>query len=216
MAPLVDVPADKRLAFDPQRDAREDYLFAKGMNSGMGGYEQAVAERKQALFSQLFTHLAAGAGAAGAGAAGAEATVVEVGMGTFPNARYYFDPAVGGDGGRTYTLDLVGVDPNDAMESYARDNLAKAASTSAASSSALPASGASGASLRIVHGAAEALPLPSNSADAVVCTLTLCSVSNPAAALAEIKRVLKPGAPFLFIEHVLSEVGLDELNSVYP
>jgi ubiquinone/menaquinone biosynthesis C-methylase UbiE len=49
------------------------------------------------------------------------------------------------------------------------------------------------------------MPLPTASADAVVCTLTLCSVLDPAAALAEVRRVLKPGAPFLFIEHVLSE-----------
>ena len=39
----------------------------------------------------------------------------------------------------------------------------------------------------------------------MICTLTLCSVLDPERAVAEIKRVLKPGAPFMFIEHVLSE-----------
>jgi len=63
----------------------------------------------------------------------------------------------------------------------------------------------SGASLRIVHGVSEALPLPDKSADAIVCTLTLCSVADPLRSLAEVRRVLKPGGRFLFLEHVLSE-----------
>ena len=37
-----------------------------------------------------------------------------------------------------------------------------------------------------------------------LCTLTLCSVKNPSAVLAEIRRVLKPGGKFLFVEHELS------------
>jgi ubiquinone/menaquinone biosynthesis C-methylase UbiE len=56
-----------------------------------------------------------------------------------------------------------------------------------------------------VHGISEALPLADNSADAIVCTLTLCSVVDPARSVAEIKRVLKPGGKFLFWEHVLSQ-----------
>jgi len=195
MAPLAEADPAKLAAFDLQRSASQDALFAKGMNTGMGGYEQAIAARKTALFTQLFAMLPSSK----------EATVVEVGMGTFPNCGYYFNPAVvgggGGSGGGPARLDLVGVDPNDAMESYARSNLARVVASSASASS----TSAPEASLRIVHGVAEALPLPSNSADAVVCTLTLCSVLDPAAALAEVRRVLKPGAPFLFIEHVLSE-----------
>jgi len=65
-------------------------------------------------------------------------------------------------------------------------------------------------SLRVVHGVAEALPLDTSSADAVVCTLTLCSVLDPDAAIAEVRRVLRPGGKFLFHEHVLSETD-DEL-----
>jgi SAM-dependent methyltransferase len=38
----------------------------------------------------------------------------------------------------------------------------------------------------------------------VVCTFTLCSVQSPSAALAEAKRVLKPGGRFLFCEHGLA------------
>jgi ubiquinone/menaquinone biosynthesis C-methylase UbiE len=39
---------------------------------------------------------------------------------------------------------------------------------------------------RCVHGVSEALPLADASCDAVVCTLTLCSVIDPAASLAEV------------------------------
>lgn len=49
---------------------------------------------------------------------------------------------------------------------------------------------------------AEALPLPDASFDTVVSTLTLCTVGEPARALAEVRRVLKPGGVFRFIEHV--------------
>jgi SAM-dependent methyltransferase len=38
----------------------------------------------------------------------------------------------------------------------------------------------------------------------VVCTFTLCSAQSPATALAEAKRVLKPGGRFLFWEHGLA------------
>ena len=48
----------------------------------------------------------------------------------------------------------------------------------------------------------DALPFDDVSFDAVVCTLVLCSVENQERALAEIHRVLKPGASFVFLEHV--------------
>ena len=53
-------------------------------------------------------------------------------------------------------------------------------------------------------GTAEALPFADHSFDSVVCTFTLCSVSEPAKALAEARRVLRPGGQFLFCEHGLS------------
>jgi SAM-dependent methyltransferase len=46
------------------------------------------------------------------------------------------------------------------------------------------------------------LEQPSESFDFVVSTLVLCSVADPAAALADIHRVLKPGGKLLFLEHV--------------
>lgn len=54
----------------------------------------------------------------------------------------------------------------------------------------------------VVEAPAEALPFPADSFDTVTCTLVLCTVDDPAAALAEIARVLRPGGRFLFLEHV--------------
>lgn len=51
---------------------------------------------------------------------------------------------------------------------------------------------------------AHALPFPDASFDAVVVTLVLCSVPDQAQALAEVRRVLRPGGRLLFVEHVRS------------
>jgi ubiquinone/menaquinone biosynthesis C-methylase UbiE len=52
---------------------------------------------------------------------------------------------------------------------------------------------------------AEKLPFADDSFDTAVFTLVLCTVPDPAAALAEAARVLKPGGKLLFVEHVRSE-----------
>ena len=51
----------------------------------------------------------------------------------------------------------------------------------------------------------EALPMDDTSFDCVVCTWTLCSIPEVERALGEIKRVLKPGGTFHFVEHGLSD-----------
>jgi ubiquinone/menaquinone biosynthesis C-methylase UbiE len=51
------------------------------------------------------------------------------------------------------------------------------------------------------------LPFADGRFDTVVCTYVLCSVDDPAAALAEIFRVLVPGGSLLFLEHVRAGEG---------
>ena len=48
----------------------------------------------------------------------------------------------------------------------------------------------------------QSMPFPNASFDAVVATLTFCSVANAGAGLREVRRVLKPGGEFRFLEHV--------------
>lgn len=57
-------------------------------------------------------------------------------------------------------------------------------------------------SVEIVQAPAEKLPFADDSFDTAVFTLVLCTVPDPAAALAEVARVLKPGGKLLFVEHV--------------
>lgn len=54
----------------------------------------------------------------------------------------------------------------------------------------------------VIGADAESLPFADGAFDFVVSTLVLCSVQDPAAALAEMRRVLKPGGRLVFIEHV--------------
>lgn len=63
------------------------------------------------------------------------------------------------------------------------------------------AAAARGIDADIRGGIGEAMPFESASFDTVVTTFTLCSVSDPAAVLGEIRRVLKPGGTALFLEH---------------
>jgi ubiquinone/menaquinone biosynthesis C-methylase UbiE len=49
---------------------------------------------------------------------------------------------------------------------------------------------------------AEALPFRDGAFDTVLCGLVLCSVDDPAAALAEVRRVLAPGGAVRLLEHV--------------
>jgi ubiquinone/menaquinone biosynthesis C-methylase UbiE len=48
------------------------------------------------------------------------------------------------------------------------------------------------------------LPFPDDSVDAAVSTWTLCTIPDVQAALAELCRVLRPGAPLRFVEHGLA------------
>ncbi|CAK9028173.1 Methyltransferase-like protein 7A (Protein AAM-B) [Durusdinium trenchii] len=146
----------------------------------MVDYERAVAKKKKALFKELFQLLPP------------KPVILEVGIGSFPNALYL------GSSDAPPEMDIVGVDPNEFMKQYALENAKKAGILTPER----------GNSLRLVRGIAERLPVADQSADAVVCTLTLCSVKNPQKALSEIRRALKPrSGKYLFVEHVLSETN---------
>lgn len=62
-----------------------------------------------------------------------------------------------------------------------------------------------GASVRLLPAAAESLPFPDGSFDAVTASLTLCTVEDPKTALAEARRVLVPGGELRLLEHVRLE-----------
>lgn len=64
---------------------------------------------------------------------------------------------------------------------------------------------ASGREASVIQSPAEKLPFPDGSFDTAVFTLVLCTVPDPAAALAEAARLLRPGGKLLFLEHVRSE-----------
>ena len=105
----------------------------------------------------------------------ARGRVLEIGMGTGRNLPFY---------DRNQVSQLVGVDPALQMHRLAQRRSLKA-----------------GMDVELVGLSAERLPLPDDSFDTVVCTYTLCSIPDPAAALHEVRRVLKPGGQFLFCEH---------------
>ena len=105
----------------------------------------------------------------------AKGDVLELGCGGAPNLAYYDWSAV---------TSLSGVDPSEELLERARIELKD-----------------TGRSANFQSGIAEALPFASASFDTVVTTFTLCSVQNVADALAETKRVLRPGGRLLFVEH---------------
>jgi ubiquinone/menaquinone biosynthesis C-methylase UbiE len=55
-------------------------------------------------------------------------------------------------------------------------------------------------------GDAQALEFPDASFDTVTCTLALCTIPDPRRAVAEARRVLRPGGRLLLLEHVRSPV----------
>ena len=109
---------------------------------------------------------------------GAEGRVLELGIGMGLNLPFY-DP--------DRVTRVTGVDPAPELRAIA-----------------LAAPRDPRLDVAVEDGTAEALPFEDAAFDCVVCTFTLCSVHTPAQALAEARRVLKPGGRFLFCEHGLA------------
>jgi ubiquinone/menaquinone biosynthesis C-methylase UbiE len=59
--------------------------------------------------------------------------------------------------------------------------------------------------VEVTHRSAEQLPYQDRTFDHVVSTWTLCTIPDPVPALHEVRRVLKPGGRFLFLEHGRSD-----------
>jgi ubiquinone/menaquinone biosynthesis C-methylase UbiE len=70
-------------------------------------------------------------------------------------------------------------------------------------------------SVSVRPGLAERLPLPDGTADGVVLCLVMCSLTDRPAALAEVRRVLRPGGVLRFLEHTVADTaGLRAVQKV--
>jgi ubiquinone/menaquinone biosynthesis C-methylase UbiE len=104
----------------------------------------------------------------------ARGRVIEIGTGTGAQFCWYAP-----------TASVTAVEPDGSMRERARRRASRAA-----------------ARVTVVEGRAEDLPFAEASFDAAVSAFALCTVADPAAALAELRRVLVPGGTLLLLEHV--------------
>jgi ubiquinone/menaquinone biosynthesis C-methylase UbiE len=113
---------------------------------------------------------------------GRPVVVVEIGSGNGVNFPYY--PA---------GTKVIAVDPNPYWSEYLSENCAM------------------NPHIHLDHfhvGYAENMKkVDSNSADAVVGSLVMCSVRSVDKSLSEVLRILKPGGKYFFLEHVIAEKG---------
>ena len=107
----------------------------------------------------------------------ASGLVLEIGVGSGLNLPQYGQEV----------LRVVGLDPSSELLHLARKRVAQALVL-----------------VSLVRAWAQSIPFADAAFDAIVMTWTLCSISNPDAALVEMRRVLKPGGRLLFVEHGLS------------
>src|SRR5438552_11508524 len=135
------------------------------------------------LMAPLYDRISRGSEEAGLGElrqdllAGATGRVLEIGAGTGVNLPHYGDSIES----------LVVTDPEPPMLRRLRDKAREQAPQA-----------------EILQAPAEDLPFDDASFDAVVSTFVLCG-ADPERALAEVRRVLRPGGSLLFLEHVRSD-----------
>lgn len=108
----------------------------------------------------------------------ASGVVLEVGMGSGSNLPFY-------DAGKVELI--YGLEPSEGMRALAAPEVEK-----------------SGLPVEFIDLPGESIPLEDNSVDTVLLTYTLCTISDRPAALAQMRRVLKPGGRLLFAEHGLA------------
>ena len=107
-------------------------------------------------------------------AAAARGRVLEIGSGTGAQLRWYAPGA-----------EVTALEPDEGM---------RARLSARAERARVP--------VTVAGGRAEDLPFAAASFDTAVSAFALCTVSDPAAALAELRRVLVPGGTLLLLEHV--------------
>jgi len=120
----------------------------------------------------------------------ASGTVLEIGAGSGLNLPFY----------GTAVDRLYALDPSEELLQMARKK-----------------AGAARFPVEFLMHTGEELPLDGRCLDMVVTTWTLCTIPDPAKALKEMRRVLKPGGTLLFAEHGLApdasvRVWQDRLN----
>lgn len=108
-------------------------------------------------------------------------TVLEIGAGTGANFKYY--PS---------GTSIICLEPNDSCDSYLRKNITELGDRLVLKE------------FRVGF-AENMVGIQSDSVDAVVSTLVLCSVGDVKQSLQEVLRVLKPGGKFYFLEHIVHE-----------
>jgi ubiquinone/menaquinone biosynthesis C-methylase UbiE len=105
---------------------------------------------------------------------------LEVAIGTGLNLPFY-----------PQAVRLTGIDLSPAMLSIARDRASSL-----------------GRAVDLREADAHAIPFPDASFDTVVCTFSLCAIPDEHLAVAEMKRVLKPGGALLLADHVAGSTRL--------
>lgn len=108
----------------------------------------------------------------------ASGRVLEIGIGTGRNLEHYDRARVGS---------IVGLDPALEMHRLARRRAEKA-----------------GLRVDLVGLSAQRIPFDDGAFDTVLVTYSLCSIADPLAALAEMRRVLAPAGRLVFCEHGLA------------
>lgn len=104
----------------------------------------------------------------------AEGRVLEIGIGSGLNFSFY---------GAKVTA-VIGLEPSSELIRMAEPRVAGA-----------------NVPITLLAASAEAIPLDTGSIDTVVATWTLCTIPDAPLALAELRRVLRPGGRLLFVEH---------------
>lgn len=151
-----------------------------------GVYDRIMAPVEARTLGELRSQLLAGMSGA----------VVDVGAGTGANLAHLPDAV------RSVTL----AEPSPEMAAKLRDRVHTHLGDAAARGV--------DRDVTVFEAPAEELPLPDASVDHAIVTLVLCTVDDPTRAIAELRRVLKPGGTVAVLEHVHADGWSGRVASV--